>query len=572
MRSWALPMDDHRRRWGEHRRDTFLAALRDDAIVAERVRVRIEELRAEAKLRAGPPVDPVPRGGAVEVDSEQFYEMNGIPTEGATNQQIVDLLRPVRKFCGRFSRNEAPQMKDALAIMPALKALEDALRSSEPAATSDELVHTGYGYLVEAASKIASIPELDATTELGVLVQRILDAGVSAHWPEKGADDAHFEGGWGSLPGRIDAAEGFFSLFANPTFDAEHILANLRVLAQDRLPVVRFQIAWRLMQLHERAPEAMWELVESLAVDPNYRIRLEVIDKLNQWLARPHPDRALAIVVKMLEQAGTALGKPEEVAIACIACLTGYYLWRDDPTAKAAIERIVEGLPANAHSAGRVFPTLREALKYDEPGDPERALRTRQRAAMLFNRIAGKAVPPLRALIAKRLRREEPSVEEQEQFENLERLLVVCGSELYFASGAFQEHRYALPSVLTNPEQTELFHSLAPSWDLLVEIGAPGLVHHVVQTLEMFVPIDPAGVFLLIGRSVLAGKLWRYQFESQAVDLVVRIIRTYIAEHRSIFEKNPECLRMLRELLDLFITAGWPSARVVAYRVDEVFR
>jgi hypothetical protein len=126
--------------------------------------------------------------------------------------------------------------------------------------------------------------------------------------------------------------------------------------------------------------------------------------------------------------------------------------------------------------------------------------------------------------------------------------------------------------VLTTPEQKELFHALTPSWDLLVEIGAPGLVHHLVQTLEMFVPIDPARVFLLIGQSVLAGKLWRYQFESQAVDLVVRVIRTYIAEHRSIFEKNPECLRMLRELLDLFITVGWPSARVVAYRVEEVFR
>jgi hypothetical protein len=88
----------------------------------------------------------------------------------------------------------------------------------------------------------------------------------------------------------------------------------------------------------------------------------------------------------------------------------------------------------------------------------------------------------------------------------------------------------------------------------------------------MFVPIDPASVFLLIGNSVLAGRLWSYHFEDLAVELVVRIIRTYIAEHRSIFEKNPDCLRVLRELLDLFITAGWPSARIVSYRVDEIFR
>jgi hypothetical protein len=45
-------------------------------------------------------------------------------------------------------------------------------------------------------------------------------------------------------------------------------------------------------------------------------------------------------------------------------------------------------------------------------------------------------------------------------------------------------------------------------------------------------------VFLLIGKAVLAGRLWCYHFEDQAVELVVRIIRTYIAEHRSIFEKE----------------------------------
>jgi hypothetical protein len=274
----------------------------------------------------------------------------------------------------------------------------------------------------------------------------------------------------------------------------------------------------------------------------------------------------------MLEEAGTARGKPEEVSKSCIACLTCYYLWRDDPTAKASVEGIVEGIPTTAHDAGRVFPTLRNALQYVEPANPERALRTRERAAKLFNAITGKAVPAMRELIEKRLRREEPTQEQRGQFDDLELLLVTCSSELYFASGAFQELRHGLPPVLTTPEQRELCPALAPSWNLLAEIGSPNLVHHLVQTLEMFVPVDPASVFLLIGKSVLAGRLWSYHFEDQAVELVVRIIRTYIAEHRSIFEKNPDCLRVLRELLDLFITAGWPSARIVAYRVDEIFR
>jgi hypothetical protein len=565
-------LEEPRRRWGEHRRDTYLAALHDDAVATEQARTRIDELRAASTLRSGAPMDPMVQGGAMAIDPEQFYAMRGISTEGAANQQLVDLLRPVREFCGLYSRNEdAPDINAALAVMPTLNALDTALRASDASATTDELVHTGYGYLVEAASKIARIPELDAASELGILVQRFLDDGVTAHWPAEGADDEHYDGGWSSLPGRIEAVEGLFSLFANPGFDTQHILANLRILDQDRLPVVRFQVAWRLLLLCDRAPEAMWELIESMTTDPNYRIRVEVIAKLDQC-ARALPNRALALIAKMLEEAETARGKSEEVSKSCIACLTCYYLWRDDPTAKASVEGIVEGIPATAHDAGRVFPTLRNALQYVEPANPERALRTRERAAKLFNAIIGQAVPVMRELIEKRLRREEPTQEQRGQFDDLELLLVTCSSELYFASGAFQELRHGLPPVLTTPEQRELYSALAPSWNLLAEIGSPNLVHHLVQTLEMFVPVDPASVFLLIGNSVLAGRLWSYHFEDLAVELVVRIIRTYIAEHRSIFEKNPDCLRVLRELLDLFITAGWPSARIVSYRVDEVFR
>jgi hypothetical protein len=219
-------LEEPRRRWGEHRRDTYLAALHDDAVATEQARTRIDELRAASTLRSGAPMEPMVQGGAMAIDPEQFYAMRGISTEGAANQQLVDLLRPVREFCGLYSRNEdAPDINAALAVMPTLNALDTALRASDASATTDELVHTGYGYLVEAASKIARIPELDAASELGILVQRFLDDGVTAHWPAEGADDEHYDGGWSSLPGRIEAVEGLFSLFANPGFDAQHILA-----------------------------------------------------------------------------------------------------------------------------------------------------------------------------------------------------------------------------------------------------------------------------------------------------------------------------------------------------------
>ena len=168
------------------------------------------------------------------VDPESFYSDRGISTEGAVNQELVALLKSVREFCGSVSR-EAPSMEAALATMPGMKALEQALSACEPTTSSEDLVHTGYGYLAEAASKIARIPELDATSELGTLIRHILEEGVSARWPAEGADDEHYDGGWSSLPGRIEAVEGLFSLVPNPGFEAAWVLANLRELSKDSL-------------------------------------------------------------------------------------------------------------------------------------------------------------------------------------------------------------------------------------------------------------------------------------------------------------------------------------------------
>jgi hypothetical protein len=129
-----------------------------------------------------------------------------------------------------------------------------------------------------------------------------------------------------------------------------------------------------------------------------------------------------------------------------------------------------------------------------------------------------------------------------------------------------------LRAVITTPEQPEMYHALCSSWDQLAEIGSPKLVNKLIESLELFIPIDSETVFLRIGRAAQAGKLWRYQQESQAAELIVRIVRSYIADHRSIFQRNADCLRVLPEVLDLFISAGWPSARLLSYRVDEVFR
>jgi hypothetical protein len=71
---------------------------------------------------------------------------------------------------------------------------------------------------------------------------------------------------------------------------------------------------------------------------------------------------------------------------------------------------------------------------------------------------------------------------------------------------------------------------------------------------------------------VRAGKAGGYQYESLAADLIVRLIERYLAEYRFVLRANPECRRVLLEILDTFVEAGWPSARRLTYRMEEIFR
>jgi hypothetical protein len=87
----------------------------------------------------------------------------------------------------------------------------------------------------------------------------------------------------------------------------------------------------------------------------------------------------------------------------------------------------------------------------------------------------------------------------------------------------------------------------------------------------MFIPTDPETIFLRIGAILRASKAWGYQYEQLGFDLVLRIFTTYLAEYPEILQSNPECLKIMRETLELFINVGWAAARRLSYRLDDLF-
>lgn len=164
-----------------------------------------------------------------------------------------------------------------------------------------------------------------------------------------------------------------------------------------------------------------------------------------------------------------------------------------------------------------------------------------------------------------------PSPSDADLLKSLAQLLDGIGSTLYFSSGAFRGGN-SDDEKPTREQEVRLFREAIPVLELLSSVGIPRLAHHLVETCEHFLEVEPKRVFFLIGQTIAGGRRGGYQYDSLAVDLMVRVVERYLAEYRYLFREDAEARSLLLTILDIFVTAGWPSARQLSYGLEEIFR
>jgi hypothetical protein len=99
-------------------------------------------------------------------------------------------------------------------------------------------------------------------------------------------------------------------------------------------------------------------------------------------------------------------------------------------------------------------------------------------------------------------------------------------------------------------------------------MGAPST--EVTSLLNAWSNGDEAALAQLVER--VYPELRRMAVSVVGENLIVRVVERYIAEQRSLLQQDVECRTALRDTLDAFVQAGWPSAQRLAYRLDGIFR
>jgi hypothetical protein len=293
-------------------------------------------------------------------------------------------------------------------------------------------------------------------------------------------------------------------------------------------------------------------------------------------IAGSNPDRVAELSKSIFDRLDDRKGS-DQVRERCVSIFVHLYVWRNISLGRDISMEIASSPKTKAKEALQLLGFLRKPVTH---GSVEQAQSTddeiRKRAIDLLRLLVSSASKEFKLMEETHtgIPFNEWSHEEQRITQSLAQILDKASSEVYFASGAYERSKKSTNSEkgVTSQQMKRFYQESADVLDKLASPGFAGVTYHLMETLEAFVPLDPRGVFLRIGQIIRAGQKGGYQYESLAADLMVRLIERYLAEYRSLLQQDSECRQTLIEILDIFVRAGWPSARRLTYNLEDIFR
>jgi hypothetical protein len=556
----------------ERRRDQLLGRLSEALLVTPEARERYVLLKEGSSAPEQPP-PPFQDGWRESTHGEREYLVDqGVDIDSEPIRRVREAGQPVKTFAATHV-NDVPTVEAAHALVPALHRLLEAV---ETACADTVHLDAAWGHLAQAARAISRQSNLPCDDDARQLAVRILIAASDHGEPRPhDSDAAQFDEGpsWGSPAPRVDAADGLIHLASRPECDRGDLLAAIDRLRDDPVPAVRHHLAQAIAILGNSEPDAMWTLIDALADDKSTAVREALVNSLHCLLGVDR-GRSLRTITSVYDAVDDDAPGSTRLRHACLNAVADVYIWEGEEDARVVIDDLVQRLPATAEDAGSIVFRLRPVLTVGPTAEPDQRLEGgRARAVQLVERLLYGAIQSSRAAAdGQPTLMDEWSAGAVTRWKQAMELIDRIGMELHVASGAYTASSVTPESRDPTDPQRRLYQEASGIIDRLVDIGVPRVTHHLLETLEHFVPVDPRGVFMRIVATIGAGRTWGYQYDNLAEGLFVRLVERYIAEYRTLLQQDRECSRAMVEILDIFVRAGWPSARRITYGLSDIYR
>lgn len=385
---------------------------------------------------------------------------------------------------------------------------------------------------------------------------------------------------WGNWDVRVYAAEAWVSLA--PRFALEHptIVDRLEAILDDPVPAVRLQAAQNLQVICKAAPERMWAMGERIAMqEPDAEILASYLNHAMRHLSHSEPEcceAVLSIVKERLdgdlagEHAGRDLLQPSlggwtvQLFVGQGRALTRTWLeeWAVDP------ERYGDLLDSFASALREVF-----FLRYRPEAEAEACAmcdRAQESLALILTHATTISADAYSVLASDAAEADKQVA--GKRYRAAEKVIHHAMSQLYFGSGSCAGNREREPGLPDAAAMARFLTDYANILALLASSREPATLHHLIELYEFLIPGDPVSVFdavyaILLGRGQEEG----YHYENLGNTAVVRIVQSYIADYRGIFEDEGRRAKLVA-ILQLFAEVGWTDALKLLYDLPDLLR
>jgi hypothetical protein len=542
-----------------------------DALLSEPARRLLLDLRNAAAVPSNEPSFRFTEFSSSPVTTETHWEHLGVPVDEPGNREVLELTAPVEEFASRFL-NSVPSKDDVSEALGHVDALHAVLEENKEGRHETALA-SGWSHLARACARIAHCSLLNCAEYDGQRTKELLLVCATKSQPPFDLDqEAQFEKApsWGSPAARIDAAAGLMILAQRPNCNLEEVRAAILTLCRDTVSAVRFQVAQYLLTLYATSNEFFWNVAEQFArEESNSSVLLALLRSCLGRLARHAPNRVVALATSIMDSA--RVSERPEIQSAALSILSEMHVYQDHQQANLVVVGCIERTPKNPKVSRALVRGLRPALTYGTDAPEDAGIR--RRAFNVIQSVLQLAQSELEAILAAH-DGEAPSEWndlERERAGDLGSVVNEVCSQLYFASGAF-ELRQGEPDKPLEPIRTRFYREAFALIDALLLAPMPAGVHHLMETLASYIDQAPEVTFLRVAAAVRNGAASGYHLESLAEGLIVRIVQRYLADYRHLLRDDDRCRAALMDVLNVFVSAGWPSARNLTYGLEEIFR
>lgn len=493
---------------------------------------------------------------------EPFFWIKNLDRDRPSNITIMVAIEAARDY---IEAKPGRPSTDEIETVRTLKLLEKIVRGLEAPDLDEALRSHGEGVIGQGCARLAKgerlvVREGFDPSDRYLALLRIAATSGNPEVTDETESQYEQSQSWGGPAARIEAATAVLDVCLQRADLYPQLAEDIDRLLDDRHPAARSQSVGHLIRLWDLDRAGFWRrLALRVERETNFGVSGSIVNVL-RMVIHVEPDQCERLILELLARhSGTARQAALEDSLADLVAILSVTHQR--ASAESVLSRWLDEPSVHSRQLGTILFTLRDAVVLGlHPGQSEEG-ELRHRAQALFHRIVVAASEPLSTY--------DPRVAvPDDQVPKLRaciELIDKAAMQLYFATGRVNG------STGIDEAGCEIYlREVASTLELIADQAQPHTTYQLLQLVEILAPQDPERAFDLTARAIRrGGAKGGYQYEPLGTELMVRLISSFLADSKEIFGAQ-ERRQALVECLEIFMEAGWPSARKLLYRLPEL--